>query len=63
MPPVLSVDIKKRIIEPQREGLTICDIAAQVEVSNGGVCKTIRTHEECGEYLDPSKDRKAPDLG
>jgi len=37
--------------------LTIHDIAAQMKVSNSGVCKAIRTHEKCGEYLDPSKKR------
>lgn len=57
MPPALSVDIKKRIVELRHKGLTICDIAAQMKVSNGGVWKTIRAHEECGEYLDPSKKR------
>jgi len=57
MPLAPSVDTKKRIIELRREGLTIHDIAAQMKVSNSGVCKAIRTHEECGEYLDPSKKR------
>ena len=57
MPPALSLDIKKRIVELRYKGLTIRDIATQMNVSNGGVCKTIQTHKECGEYLDPSKKR------
>jgi len=41
----------------RREGLIIRDIASQMRVSLGGVHKVIRTHDECGEYLDPSKKR------
>ena len=33
------------------------DIATQMKVSVGSVHKAIRTYEECGEYLDPSKKR------
>jgi transposase len=55
MPPALSIDIKKRIVELRYEGLAMRDIATQMKVSVGGVHKTLRTYEECGEYLDPSK--------
>ena len=57
MPPALSVDIKKRIVELRREGLTMRDIATRMKVSVGAVHKALRTYEECGEYLDPSKKR------
>ena len=57
MPPALSVDIKKRIVELQCDGLTMRDIATQMRVSVGSVHKALRTYEECGEYLDPSKKR------
>jgi len=53
MPPALSVDIKKRIVELRHRGLDIRDIATQMKVSVGGVCKTFHTYEEC----DPSKKR------
>ena len=33
------------------------DIAAQMKVSVGGVYKTLRAYEECGEYTNPSRRR------
>jgi len=55
MPPALSVDLKRRIVQLRRKGLTMRDIAMQMNVSVGGVHKTPCTNEECGEYIDPSK--------
>jgi len=57
MPPALSVDIKKRIFELRRKRLAIRDVATQLKVSVGSVCKTLHTYEECSEYLDPSKEK------
>lgn len=57
MPPALSVDLKQRIIALRLEGLTMRDIAAQMKVSVGGVHRTLRTYEEYGTYIDPSKRR------
>ena len=57
MPPALSVDLKRRIVDLRHEELTMRDIAAQMKVSVGCVHKTLRTYEGCGNYMDPSKRR------
>lgn len=55
MPPALSTDLKQRIVTFRHEGLTIRDIAEQMKVSVGGVHRTLRTYEECGNLVDPAK--------
>ena len=57
MTPSLSTDIKRRIVQLRREGLTLRDISAHLWVSVGVVHKTLKSYEEYGEYTDPSKKR------
>ena len=57
MTPALSIDIKKRIVRLREEGLTLREIASQLQVSIGVAHKTLVIHGEYGEYTDPSKRR------
>ena len=61
-PPALSVDIKKRIVELRHERLAIRDVATQMKVSVGSVCKTLHAYEGCGKYLDPTKKMGRPQI-
>ena len=54
MPPPLSNDIKKRIVELRAEGHTLCTISDQLKVSVGCVHNTISIYNEYDKYSDPS---------
>ena len=54
MPPPLSNDIKKRIMELRAEGHTLRTISDQLKVSVGCVHNTISIYNEYGKYSDPS---------
>ena len=60
--PALSVDIKRGIVDLRRGGLAIRDVATQMKVFVGSVCKTLHTYEGCGKYLNPTKKMGRPQI-